>query len=103
MIKSTITTKTPNTNAKCEKYNFQDGVLMANRSSPVPRFLLAGLHNNSTLLLRWHCDHHQDDGDYDDDRDDCDDDDEDDDCDDGDGDGDDDDDGLHNNSTVLLR
>ena len=46
---------------------------MANRSSPVPRFLLAGLHNNSTLLLRWHyhdddddCDGYDDYDDYDD-------------------------------------
>ena len=44
----------------------QDGVLMANRSSPVPRFLLAGLHNNSTLILRWDQDDDHDDNDLDD-------------------------------------
>ena len=52
---------------KKSKWNLQDGVLMANRSSPVPRFLLAGLHNNSTLLLRWH---QADDDDNDNDNDD---------------------------------
>ena len=62
---------------KKSRYILQDGELMANRSSPVPRFLLAGLHNNSTLILRWqyHDDDHHDDDDHEDDHEDDDDDD----------------------------